>query len=175
MILPLIYYGNNLLRTRSGKVKQIDPEIKQLCFDMIETMDANNGVGLAAIQVGKPFRIIVIRPVLETENGESYLGDAEIYINPVLSNPSENTEILSEGCLSIPKLHFDVERPVSIHIEALDINGDKISKEIIGFKAREIMHENDHLNGVLFIDRLSAKKRKEIEPALKEIKEKFNN
>jgi peptide deformylase len=142
---------------------------------MIETMDANNGIGLAAIQVGRPLRIITIRPVLEDENGKSYLGEAEVFINPVLANPSSLTEVLSEGCLSIPGLHFDVERPISIQIDALDIEGKKVSKEVSGFKAREIMHENDHLNGVLFIDRLLAKKRKEIEPLLREIKEKYNN
>ncbi|HEU64330.1 MAG: Peptide deformylase [Candidatus Anoxychlamydiales bacterium] len=174
MILPLVYYGNSKLRSKCLEVKEITEEIKQLCLDMVETMDANNGVGLAAIQVGKFLRITVIRPVLDDEKGEAYLGDAEIYINPKLSSPAEDTVKLPEGCLSLPGLHEEVERPISIHIEALDIDGNKISKEIKGYKAREIMHENDHLNGVLFIDRLPAKKRKEIEPALKEIKAKYN-
>jgi len=174
MILPLVYYGNPKLRSKCLEVKQITEEIKQLCFDMIETMDANNGVGLAAIQVGKFLRILVIREVLEDENSEAYLGEAEVYINPRLSNPSEKTEKLPEGCLSLPGLHEEIERPFSIHVEALDINGNKISTKIKGYKAREIMHENDHLNGVLFIDRLPAKKRKEIEPFLKEIKAKYN-
>jgi len=174
MILPLVYYGNPKLRSKCLEVKEITEEIKQLCFDMIETMDANNGVGLAAIQVGKFLRIIVIRPVLEDENSEAYLGEAEVYINPKLSNPCEKTQKLPEGCLSLPGLHEEVERPFSIHLEAIDLNGNKISKEMKGFKAREIMHENDHLNGVLFIDRLTAKKRKEIEPFLKEIKAKYN-
>jgi len=174
MILSLVYYGNPSLRSRSAEVKEITDEIKQLCRDMIETMDANNGIGLAAIQVGKLHRIFILRPVLESEDGETTLGEAEIYINPKLSNPSKQTNILPEGCLSIPGLHTEVERPLSIHIEALDLEGNKISKEVTGFKAREIMHENDHLNGVLFIDRLPAKKRKEIEPGLKEIKKKYN-
>jgi peptide deformylase len=168
MILPLVYYGNPLLRSRSEEVKEITEEIKQLCNDMIETMDANNGIGLAAIQVGKPLRIFVIRPLLKDEKGENILGKAEVYINPKLSNPSENTQIAQEGCLSIPPLHSEVERPISI-------DGNKISKEITDFKARQIMHENDHLNGVLFIDRLPAKKRKEIEPELKKIKLKYYN
>ncbi|NGX48778.1 MAG: Peptide deformylase [Candidatus Anoxychlamydiales bacterium] len=174
MILPLVYYGNSKLRSKCLEVQEITEEIKQLCLDMVETMDANNGVGLAAVQVGKFLRIIVIRPVLDDENNEVSLGDAEIYINPKLSDPAEKTEKRPEGCLSLPGLHEEVERPISIHIEALDIDGNKVSKEIKGYKAREIMHENDHLNGVLFIDRLPAKKRKEIEPALKEIKAKYN-
>ncbi len=174
MILPLIYYGNPKLRSRCLEVKEITQEIKQLCLDMVETMDANNGVGLAAIQVGKFQRIIVIRPVLEDENAQAYLGDAEIYINPKLSNPSQNTQKLPEGCLSLPGLHEEIERPFSIQLTALDLNGNELSKEFKGFKARQIMHENDHLNGVLFIDRLPAKKRKEVEPTLKEIKTKYN-
>lgn len=174
MILPLIYYGNPKLRSRCEGVIEITEEIKQLCLDMVETMDANNGVGLAAIQVGKFHRIIVLRPVIEGEDNEISLGNAEIFINPKLSHPSENTIVLAEGCLSLPSLHEDLERPISIHVVALDIDGNEISKEFTGFKARQIMHENDHLNGVLFIDRLPANKRKEIEPALKEIKAKYN-
>ena len=85
MILPLIYYGNSRLRIRSEEVKEITPEIKQLCLDIIETMDANNGVGLAAIQVDKPLRILVIRPVSEDDKGEAILGESEVYINPKLS------------------------------------------------------------------------------------------
>ncbi|NGX35116.1 MAG: Peptide deformylase [Candidatus Anoxychlamydiales bacterium] len=174
MILPLVYYGNPKLRSRCLEVTEITEEIRELCLDMVETMDANNGVGLSSTQIGKFLRIIVIRPVLDAEEGDAFLGEAEIYINPKLSSPSEETQKSPEGCLSVPGLHEEVERPMSIHIDALDIDGNKISKKVTGFKAREIMHENDHLNGVLFIDRLPAKKRKEIEPALKEIKAKYN-
>lgn len=174
MILPLVYYDNHQLRIRSEKIKTITPEIKQFIYDMIETMDANNGVGLAAVQVGKHLRIIIIRPVIKNDNDDGVLGEVEIYINPKLSSPSEKTENLPEGCLSIPGLHLEVERPLSIHVEALDIEGNLISKTFKGFHARQIMHENDHLNGVLFIDRLPAQKRKEIDPALKAIKTKYN-
>jgi len=174
LILPLVYYGNAILRTRSKEVLEINTEIKQLIADMVETMDSNNGVGLAAIQVGKPLRIFIVRPLLEKENTETYLGEVEVYINPKILKITSETDIMSEGCLSLPQLHSDVERPIAIQIEALDINGKKISKKLEGFHARELMHENDHLNGVLFIDRLTAKKRKEVEPQLKEIKEKYN-
>jgi len=120
VILSLVYYGNHLLRSRSKEVIEITQEIKQLVDDMIETMDANNGVGLAAIQIGKPLRIFVIRPVIEKEDKDTYLGNAEVYINPKITNPSTETEILPEGCLSIPGEHADVERPLSIHVEASD-------------------------------------------------------
>ena len=174
MILSLVYYDNHILRLRSEKVAKITPEIKQFVYDMIETMDANNGIGLAAVQVGKHLRIIVIRQILQNESNEGVLGEAEVFINPHLTNPCEKTEISPEGCLSVPGLHLDVDRPVSIHVEALDINGGPISKTCTGFHARQIMHENDHLNGVLFIDRLTAKKRKEVGACLKAIKSKYN-
>lgn len=173
MILPLVYYDNHILRMRSEKVKEVTPEIKQFIYDMIETMDAMNGVGLAAVQVGKHLRILVIRPI-EKDQKDAVLGEPLVFINPKLTNPSEKTEILPEGCLSIPGIHLEVERPYSIQVEALDINGHPFEKTLVGYIARQLMHENDHLNGVLFIDRLTAKKRKEIEPNLKAIKVKYN-
>jgi len=174
MILPLIYYGNPYLRIKSQEVGEITLDIKQLCYDMVETMDANNGIGLAAIQVAKPLRILVIRSLLEKDSNNTTLQDAEIFINPKLSNPSEKTVIASEGCLSIPGIHQEVERPEAICIEAMDLEGKTVSKKFTGFAARQIMHENDHLNGVLFIDRLLAKKRKDIELELRKIKAKYN-
>ena len=174
MILSLIYYGNPLLRTRSKEILEIDSEVKQLISDMVETMDANNGVGLAAIQVGKPLRVFIVRPILESEEGEGSLGEVEIYINPKITKLSLESDVMSEGCLSLPSVHADVERPLSIQIDALDIDGNKISKKLSGFHARELMHENDHLNGVLFIDRLPAKKRKDVESQLKVIIQKYN-
>ncbi|MBI5346699.1 MAG: peptide deformylase [Chlamydiae bacterium] len=174
MILDLIYYGNPLLRERSFDIKEITDEVRQLSLDMIETMDAHNGIGLAAIQVGKKLRLIVIRPEIETTDGEFTLGEPLIFINPKITKPSIETDILSEGCLSIPKVHAEVQRPKSIWVEYLNFDGKVVIEEVQAFKAREIMHENDHLNGVLFIDRILAHKRKEIAPFLKEIKEKYN-
>ena len=174
MILPLVYLGNSLLRTRSERVKEITDEIRSLVTDMIETMDENKGIGLAAIQVGKPLRILIIRPVIEQNENEAVLGDVEVYINSKISNPSSETVILPEGCLSIPGIHAEVERPKSIHIEWTDLEGKHHEGDFSDFKARELMHENDHLNGVLFIDRLTAKVRKEISLHLKEIEKKYN-
>lgn len=174
MLLSLVYLGNPLLRTRSEPVKEITDEIHVLVNDMIETMDENKGVGLAAIQVGKALRIFVIRPVVEQDEAEAVLGDAEVYINPKISTPSTETISIPEGCLSIPGIHLEVERPKSIHIEWMDLEGKQRSADVSGYKARELMHENDHLNGVLFIDRLPAKVRKEITPQLKEIEKKYN-
>jgi peptide deformylase len=171
---PLVYLGNPLLRKQCLEVEKIDEEIKQLVSDMIETMDANNGVGLAAIQIGVLKRIFVIREVLEDEKGEAYLGEPEVFINPKISNPSKKIEVLPEGCLSVPGIHMEVERPIEVHVEWLDLNGSRHKKSIKGFKAREILHENDHLNGTVFIDRLSNDQKKEIDHLLKEIIQKYN-
>ena len=176
MKLPLKYYNDPILREKCKKVDKITEEIKKLVSDMIETMDANNGIGLAANQVGYLFKLFVIRPEIKDANGEYALGSPEVYINPVLSkNPSEEKNVMTEGCLSFPGLHIEIERPKKIHVEAIDINGDPVSIDLVGFKAREIMHENDHLNGRLFIDRASKEIRKHIEPALREIKKKYSS
>jgi peptide deformylase len=171
---PLVYLGNPLLRKQCLEVEKITDEIKELVSDMVETMDANNGVGLAAIQIGVLKKIFVIREVFEDEHGEAYLGEVEVFINPRISNPSKKTEILPEGCLSVPGIHMEVVRPVEITVEWLDLEGNKHLKVIKDFKAREILHENDHLNGTLFIDRLSNDQKKEIDHLLKEIIQKYN-
>lgn len=173
MRLPLRYYGDPILRAKTKKVEVITDEIKKLVADMIETMDACNGVGLAANQVGSLYKILVIRPEVTTPDGKFALGPAEAYINPVLSNPSKETEIMTEGCLSFPGLHAEVERPYSVHVEALDVEGRPISVDLYGFKARELFHENDHLNGTVFVDRVSPETRELINPALREIKAKY--
>ncbi len=173
MILPLVYYGNSFLRKKCLPIKEIKEEIKELAANMIETMDAYNGVGLAAIQVGVLLQLLVIRPEVVTSAGEYALGNPEIYINTVLTLPSEKTEIMREGCLSLPGIRADVQRPISVHVEALDINGNRISETFTGFKARQIMHENDHLHGTLFIDRALPEQKKALDLELSELKRRL--
>ncbi|MFA5250526.1 MAG: peptide deformylase [Parachlamydiales bacterium] len=170
---PLCYYGNPILRVKALPIETITDEIRQLAADMIETMDALNGVGLAANQVGVALQIFVIRPELKNEQGDYVLGPPEVYLNPRLSHPTADEETMNEGCLSFPGLHAEVTRPYGIHLEALDLEGKKVALDLFGFKAREIMHENDHLNGKLFIDRVTEKTKKEIAPFLKELKRKY--
>jgi peptide deformylase len=174
MILPLVYYGNSQLRKKCLPVDKITEEIRELIANMIVTMDALKGVGIAAIQVGVALQIFVIRPEIVGPDGEMALGLPEVFINPILSSPSPKTEVLTEGCLSLPKIRADVVRPISIHVEALNLEGKKISETVTGFKAREIMHENDHLHGTLFIDRISPEQKKALEPDLRELKRKFS-
>ena len=102
-----------------------------------------------------------------------HLCEPKIYINPSLTNPSDALVERSEGCLSIPKLYAAVARPLSIDLEALDINGTRFQEQCYGYQARNRMHENDHLNGVLFIDRIKGKRRTELEPSLRRIKQQY--
>ena len=169
----ICYYGHPVLHQKCEPVEEITDEIRTLVADMIETMDASNGVGLAANQIGVSLKVLIIRPVTMNKDGRAILGEIEIYINPKLSNPSEETEILSEGCLSFPKLYLDIERPFSIHVDAIDLEGKKISRDLEGFHAREVMHENDHLQGRTFIQRIKDKRMlQDIQSLLKDIKKK---
>jgi len=174
MILDLTYWDNPILRANCQSVEKITDEIKQLVQDMIETMDAKNGVGLAAPQIGKDLRIFVIREPIENPDDTISLGEPQVFINPNLTNPSKDLEIMSEGCLSFPGLHLDIIRPLSITVEAMDLDGKNFKQDLVGYKARVIMHENDHINGKLFIDRVNPKLRKKIEPDLKKIKAQYS-
>jgi peptide deformylase len=175
MILKLHYYGDPILRKKCEPVKEVTPEIKQLVRDMIETVIANNGIGVAASQLGHLVRIFIVREEKVDSQGNFSFGEPKAYINPVLSSPSEKTEVQYEGCLSIPGMHLEIERPFSITVEALDSNGKPFKETLEGYHARQIMHENDHLNGTLYIDRAFKDDRKRIEPHLRKIKDKYSN
>lgn len=175
MSLPIRYYGDKILRTRCEPVKEITDEIKTLVQKMIETMDESKGIGLAAPQVGYPLRIFVLRNYIESAEGDLSFSEPLVYINPVISNPSVKKVSDTEGCLSIPGIREEVERPLKIRIEAMTLEGVPFAEEVEGYNARVRMHENDHLNGVLFIDRLNLRKRKKLEPVLKEIQKKYHS
>jgi peptide deformylase len=173
MKLPICYYGHENLRKKAKPIKEITKYIEDLVSNMIETMGED--VGIAANQIGVALRLLVIAPIIKNNKSEYIIGSAEVYINPKLSEPSAETEIMSEGCLSFPSLHLDIERPKEITIEALNLKGQVIKEVVKGFKARQIMHENDHLNGVLFIDRFKDEKKKfYLERILKKMKKKYN-
>lgn len=174
MILPLIYYGNPILRKRAEPVEEITDEIRQLAQDMIETMNHYNGVGIAAPQVGRSLRLFIACSYIETSDGQWKLSAPTVYINPVLSMHSEETIEDVEGCLSIPKIRENVVRPLKVTIEATDPNGKLFKEELEGYNARIRMHENDHINGVLFIDRIAPDAKQRIEPLLRQIKKEYN-
>jgi len=140
--------GSPALRQRSRPVPAVDDEVQQLVDDLFETMRAAKGVGLAANQVGVARRVAVVD-----------VGDDSpplVLINPRIVQASDVGETAEEGCLSIPDIFSDVERPLSVTLEALNRDGRPYRVEVFGFKARAAQHEIDHLDGVLFLDRVSA-------------------
>ncbi|MBY0528731.1 MAG: peptide deformylase [Rhabdochlamydiaceae bacterium] len=170
MLLDIVLYGNPILRKRCAPVTEITEEIRALVRNMIETMDKSNGCGLAAPQVGHALRVFVLRDYIEHEDGNWTLADPKVYINPKITDPTEEMLRDMEGCLSLPKIRLEVERPSQITVEALDLNGNLFKEVVTGYNARIRMHENDHLNGVLFIDRVDAHSRNQIEPQLRAFK-----
>lgn len=145
-VLPIFIGDVPELRQKSQLVKNAqDPVIQELIFDMRETMCKNKGVGLAAPQIGYLLRIIVV-----SDSGNEFA-----VINPVIKRVSKNKVILEEGCLSLPKIFKDVERPEKVTVSGLDQGGNKIKIKAEGWLARVLQHEIDHLNGILFIDKLS--------------------
>ncbi len=174
-VLPLVYYDDQILRKKADPVHEITLEIKKLVEEMVETMDACSGIGLAAAQVHYSIRIFVIRTPIEKEDGKFDLGDVKVFINPLLSSPSEENWKASEGCLSIPTIRKEVERPKEITVEYTALDGTRQRERFSGWAARVIMHENDHLNGVLFIDRLSVEDKLELKPILKQLDDRIHD
>jgi peptide deformylase len=158
MILEIKKYPDPILRKKCEEVKEITPEVKKLIEDMIETMEKNEGVGLAAPQVGILKRIIVV------ETPEAPKG----FINPQIFKKSKEKEIMEEGCLSFPGLFLKIKRAKEIEIEALDENGGKIKAE--GILAKILQHEIDHLDGILFIDKISFWQRLKLRRQLQKFK-----
>jgi peptide deformylase len=174
MILKLAYYGDPILRKKAALIPVVNEEIKQLAADMIETMHhLKNGIGLAAPQIHQSVSLFVVQ-FPDTSVEERYApGLIEIFINPKLLEVSDEGWYYSEGCLSLPGLYQDVPRPQKITIQFQGLDGELIVRTYEGYEARMVLHENDHLNGVLFIDRIDPKIRKEIEPQLRAIKNTF--
>jgi peptide deformylase len=144
--------GSPVLRQRAEPVATVDAEVRQLVEDLFDTMYASRGVGLAANQVGIARRVAVVDVGKDSP-------EPLVLVNPVIVSRAAATETEEEGCLSIPEIFGDVERPASIVLEALDRDGTPYRLEATGYQARAIQHEIDHLDGVLFLDHLSAVKR----------------
>lgn len=171
--LPLAYYGDIVLRKKAAPIDLITEDIKKLVEEMIETMDASKGMGLAAPQVHHSMRVFIIRTPIEKEDGKFDLGDVQVFINPKLSLPSKETWAVTEGCLSIPGIRLNVERPKEITVEYMSLEGELIKKRFSGWEARVIMHENDHINGVLFVDRVSSKEKLQSSSYLKNLEKRM--
>lgn len=169
MILDLKYFGDEVLRKKAEPVEKITDEIRELVKNMIATMNRWKGVGIAAPQVGVSLRIFVSNIDFEDDEGEIHFCEPKVYINPVLSNFGEIFVEKSEGCLSIPGLYAPVSRPLRVDVEALNLEEEIFTEKASRYLARCIMHETDHLNGILFIDRIKGKMRRDLEPELKKI------
>ena len=178
MVLEIVKYGNPVLRQKGAKIENITPEIKKLIADMFATMEENHGVGLAAQQVGvaKQLTVIDVRAVTDRPstlelNGK--LADVEsimplVLINPEVT-PAGEPVAGSEGCLSFPEIYAEISRPGAVDVKALDAKGKPISFRCGGLLARAVQHETDHLNGLLFIDRMDKKTKAELQPELDEL------
>jgi peptide deformylase len=173
MIQEIITYPNKLLRTKSKDVEEFDNKLHTLLDDMYDTMIAKDGVGLAAIQISVPLNVLIIC-LPDEENNQSHDNVLEA-INPVITS-KEGEIVFTEGCLSVPEVHEEIKRAQDITVEYFDRNGQKHQMEAQEFLAVVWQHELDHLEGHLFIEKLSMFKRKKFEKEwkkkLKELKNK---
>ena len=176
MKLPILQYGDPILRTKGKRIEKIDERIRQLTQDMIETMHAANGVGLAAQQVGEPLQLTVIdvsqvedRPSTMKLNGKDV--DPRTAMPLVLINPeiklAGETELAMEACLSFPEISGGIERAKSVIAHAQTLEDGRIEIEASGLLGRAIQHEVDHLNGILFIDRMNSAAKAALSSRLK--------
>jgi peptide deformylase len=151
---PILIAPDPRLKAVSETVETIDSAVRRLAEDMIESMYAANGIGLAAVQVGVPRRILVMD--LAKKGGEK---EPKIYVNPRILWTSDEMAVCEEGCLSVPDIWEEVERPAQIRAEYLDAEGRRVTLEAEGLLATCLQHEMDHLEGVLFVDHISRLKR----------------
>ena len=160
MALEVKTFGDPVLKTRAARVKEFDDALLRLTEEMLVTMREREGVGLAANQVGRLRRVLVA----------GIEEDEYVLINPVIEARSDETEVLPEGCLSIPEILVDVERPVAVTVSGQDAAGEEVRFEAEGLLARVFQHEIDHLDGVLILDRTDRESRK---AALREWRERL--
>lgn len=168
-------YGDDVLNQKADEVTEIDDGLRELIHAMYKKCPEANGIGLAAPQVGvsKRFFVVVV-PDSEDDDGNVIKGSKQVFINPVLLN-SEGKCKMEEGCLSVPGIWEYVERPEVIEVEYTDIEGRRISGRFDGLLARVIQHENDHLDGILFVSKLPRLKQELLKKRLNALKERKRN
>ncbi len=177
VILDIVKYGHPALREKGRRIERVTAAIRQLAADMLETMYAANGVGLAAQQIGQPLLLTVV-DITGSEQPSAMFRDGQavdlaallplVLINPQLSNP-QGEQIGSEGCLSIPEVTADIRRAARITVQAQALDGTEQRFDCTGLLARAAQHELDHLNGVLFVDRMDAATRVSFAGQLKKL------
>ncbi len=178
MILQILEYGDPILRAKGKPIENIDDRIRELAAKMIETMHAANGVGLAAQQIGEALQLTVLDVSLVEDRPSTLKLDGKdvdlkgamplVLINPEIELRGAN-EVGVEGCLSFPEITGDIERAKSVVVRAQTLEGRTIEIEASGFLARAIQHEGDHLNGILFIDRMNSAVKAALSSRLKRL------
>lgn len=177
MILPIVAYGDPVLKKTAIEIDQSYPDLLLLIDNMFETMYKAKGVGLAAPQIGKSIRLFIVdgSPFADEEGdepdpkAEGIVDFKKVFINPIIIDETGDEWAFNEGCLSIPKIREDVYRPETIHITYYDENWNYHEESFNGYAARIIQHEYDHIEGVLFTDHLSVLKRKLLQKRLTNI------
>ena len=178
MILTVLKYGHPTLRKKGSRIEQITPGIRQLAADMLETMQDAKGVGLAAQQVGHAVQLMVVdvRDIPDRPSSLQMQGQSVevrdfmpmVLINPEI-RPTANPVLGAEGCLSFPEIYSDVSRPAAVEVTALNEKGERLEFRCGGLLARAIQHEQDHLKGILFINRMTAEDKMEIKPLIESL------
>jgi len=172
MILPVIAYGDPVLKKKAEEIDENYPNLKELIDSMFETMYASNGVGIAAPQIGRSIRLFVIdaSAVAEGEDGDPSCEDFKrVFINPIIFEESGTEWSCEEGCLSIPRIREDVKRKPKLKIEYYDENWELYEEELEGFAARVVQHEYDHIEGILFTDRINPLRKQLLKGKLRDI------
>jgi peptide deformylase len=167
--LHIVNHPHPALRHQSKPVKRVDAELAGIVRDMFQLMYESGGIGLAANQVDLPLRLFIVNLAAAADEGEEL-----VFINPVLSKPKGNVE-MEEGCLSFPQLYGPVIRPKEITVNAYNLRGEEIKAHLSGMLARVVQHEYDHLDGVLFIDRMSQIAKAKVQHVVEEFELEFAN
>lgn len=168
-LLHIVSYPHPTLRHESKPIKRVDSELRDVVREMFDLMYEARGVGLAANQVDLPIRLFVVNLAADPNEGEEL-----VFINPVISRPKGSDEA-EEGCLSLPELYGPVKRPKQVRLNAYGLDGQEIQADVEGLFARVVQHESDHLDGVLFTDRMSETARLDVEDALAEFEADFHS
>jgi peptide deformylase len=166
--LEIVQYPHPTLRYKSKPIKRVDAELKAIVKEMFELMYDARGIGLAANQVDLPLQLFILNLTSEPD------GEELVFINPVISAPKGVSEA-EEGCLSIVGVNANVTRPEQIHVTGYDLSGNEIDQTVDGLFARAVQHEVDHLQGVLFIDRVKESAQKQVEHDVEEFVIDFEN
>lgn len=168
--LEIVHHPHPALRWKSREVRKIDAELRQMVEQMFDLMYEARGIGLAANQVALPYRMFVINPTGDRDDKDSEM----VFINPQITrkNGSEEDE---EGCLSLPEIYGRVTRATKIIVDAFDINGQQFEVTLEDLPARVVQHEYDHIEGILFIDRISQDELRELQPLITDLEVRFKN